>query len=224
MTTPSAAHGDLDRVHRARRLRPDDRDRAPSTRPPRTLHRPLRRGPHATHAETLAGLTAEAGGEPYECANAWYIERTVDPIFAADHRRRGAEHRAERRPGARPAHRRQRASSRWPGPCTSRFVELLTERRAARRGDGASAPRRPATPPRWRCLATGVPDGYISPALLGEDLVPDETGLFAAVRDPDPVRLARRDRARRRRPQRRRHPVDVHPRDPGATTRSIYEA
>ena len=33
-------------------------------------------------------------------------------------------------------------------------------------------------------LATGVPDGYISPVLFGEDLVPDETGLFAAYAIP----------------------------------------
>ncbi len=41
---------------------------------------------HRAAAETTSELTREAGGEPYECANAWYMERTIDPIFAA-HRR-----------------------------------------------------------------------------------------------------------------------------------------
>jgi hypothetical protein len=33
-------------------------------------------------------------------------------------------------------------------------------------------------------LATGVPEGYISPVLFGEDLVPDESGLFKAYAIP----------------------------------------
>ena len=63
---------------------------------------------HTEHAELLAGLTVEAGGEPYECANAWYIDRTVDPIFTQITGSDALKHRAERRSGPRPAHRLQR--------------------------------------------------------------------------------------------------------------------
>ncbi len=38
-------------------------------------------------------------------------------------------------------------------------------------------PRTPATRPRWRSLATGAPEGYVNPQLLGEDLVIEEGAL-----------------------------------------------
>lgn len=36
---------------------------------------------HQAHADTLAGLTGEAGGEAYECANPWFAERVLPPLF-----------------------------------------------------------------------------------------------------------------------------------------------
>ena len=41
---------------------------------------------HRAAAEATTELTTQAGGEPYECANAWYMERRIEPIFAG-HRR-----------------------------------------------------------------------------------------------------------------------------------------
>src|SRR4029453_11323214 len=36
---------------------------------------------HQAAADTLAQLTTEFGAEPYECVNAWYMDRVVPPIF-----------------------------------------------------------------------------------------------------------------------------------------------
>ena len=55
---------------------------------------------HRAAVAATAELTTAAGGEPYECANSWYIERVVTPMLAADRRRRVQGHPAERRPDA----------------------------------------------------------------------------------------------------------------------------
>ena len=55
---------------------------------------------HTATAAEVGDLATEAGGEPYECANSWYMERIVPQIFERIDRRRGHGHRAHRRRGA----------------------------------------------------------------------------------------------------------------------------
>jgi Ferritin-like domain len=137
---------------------------------------------HADHAEVLAGLTVDAGGEPYECANAWYMERSVTPIFTQI---TGSE--AENiAPSDDPARDLLTVSNAFESLAAAMYqqmCEVLTEPelRAEVMTIGAEEARQAAA---VAMLATGVPDGYISPVLFGEDLVPDETGLFAAYAIP----------------------------------------
>ena len=113
------AHGDLDRVH--------DRStctaRSPSSgaldAAAQALVDRLDRRPPAPPPRRLAELTTEAGGEPYECANAWYMER-VDRADPRPHRRRRGR-RTSRRATTRRAtcSSSSTAWSRWRRRCTS---------------------------------------------------------------------------------------------------------
>lgn len=137
---------------------------------------------HTEHAEALTALTAEAGGEPYECANAWYIERTVEPIFTQI---AGSEADGIA-PSDDPARDLLAVSNAFEsmiGAMYQQMCEVLTvpELRSDVMRIGAEDARQAAA---VAMLATGVPEGYISPVLFGEDLVPDETGLFKAYAIP----------------------------------------
>ncbi len=137
---------------------------------------------HANHSEFLAELTVAAGGEPYECANAWYVERSVDPIFTQI---TGSE-TENISPSDDPARDLLTVSNAFESLAAAMYqqmCEVLTEPelRANVMTIGAEEARQAAA---VAMLATGVPDGYISPVLFGEDLVPDETGLFAAYAIP----------------------------------------
>jgi hypothetical protein len=137
---------------------------------------------HAAHAEVLAGLTEEAGGEPYECANAWYVVRTVDPIFTQI---TGSDE-MNIAPSDDPARDLLTVSNAFEslsGAMYQQMCEVLTvpELRAEVMAISAEEARQAAA---VAMLATGVPEGYISPVLFGEDLVPDESGLFEAYAIP----------------------------------------
>ena len=209
------AHGDVDRVHDARRVRRGsteigaldaDRPGAASTASSRTT---------PSTPRSLAELTVEAGGEPYECANAWYIDRVVAADLRPDHGRRGGGHPAERRPGARPARRRQRprvdgrgdvpadASSCSPSPSCAPSVMVHRRRGGPPRRRGGDAGHR-------RARRVRQPGAVRRGARARRDRA--DPGL----RHPDPVRLARRrsssSSARRNEAGTR---SDVHPRDAG---------
>ena len=132
---------------------------------------------HVATAEALAELTTAAGGEPYECANAWVMERTLQPLLdhitgatvddeeipptddptrhADDGRSAGDDCRGNR-PAIHRTSRRRRPASRGD-PC---------RRGSEPAGGDSGAASQPA------------PGGYVSPALTdGEEVVPDENGF-----------------------------------------------
>jgi Ferritin-like domain len=137
---------------------------------------------HAAHADVLTGLTEEAGGEPYECPNAWYVERTVDPIFTQITGSE-ADNIAPSDDPARDLLTVSNAFESLAGAMYQQMCEVLTapELRSEVMAIGAEEARQAAA---VAMLATGVPEGYISPVLFGEDLVPDESGLFKAYAIP----------------------------------------
>jgi len=124
-------------------------------------------------------LTERAGGEPYECVNAWYMDRVVQPLF---------EHIAgdpdqDIPPTDQPEHDmlvvvngfEQMAASMY-----QRMVEQLVDREM--RPDvlalGAQAARHGAA---FAMLITPPPEGYFDPALFGEtvDAVPGVLPVYA---------------------------------------------
>jgi Ferritin-like domain len=137
---------------------------------------------HTEHIEVLTGLTTEAGAEPYECTNAWYIDRTVDPIFTQITGSE-AEGIAPSDDPSRDLMAVSNAFESLSGAMYQQMAELLTvpELRAEAMTIGAHEARHAAA---MAITATGAPEGYISPALFGEDVVPDESGLFKAYAIP----------------------------------------
>jgi rubrerythrin len=137
---------------------------------------------HTEHIATLAELTADAGGEPYECANAWYIDRTVDPIFEqiTGDEAKGIEPSDD---PARDLLAVANAFETMTGAMYQQMVAALVSQDLRREvmTIGAHEARHAAA---VAMTATGVPEGYISPVLFGEDLTPDETGLFKAYAIP----------------------------------------
>jgi rubrerythrin len=137
---------------------------------------------HTEHAAALAELTTDAGGEPYECANAWYLERSVNPMFTqitGDE----AEGIAPSDDPARDLLTVSNSFESMAGAMYQQMMQVLTD--PGIRGDmmtlGAHEARHSAA---VAMTATGVPEGYVSPVLFGEDLIPDETGLFTAYAIP----------------------------------------
>ena len=166
---------------------------------------------HRAAAETTSELTREAGGEPYDCANAWYMERTIDPIIDAIE----GDEELDIPPSDEPARDwlvlvnglESMASAMY-----QQFVETLTEPelRAEVMVLGAQDARHAAA---VAIVATGAPEGYVNPELLGEDLGHRGGCAHADLGDPDAVRIAGADPDHGRRAERGRHPVLDEPRD-----------
>jgi hypothetical protein len=137
---------------------------------------------HTEHIEVLTGLTTEAGAEPYECTNAWYIDRTVTPIFTQITGSE-ADGIAPSDDPARDLMAVANAFESLSGAMYQQMTEMLTvpELRAEVMTIGAQEARHAAA---MAITATGAPEGYISPALFGEDVTPDESGLFKAYAIP----------------------------------------
>jgi hypothetical protein len=137
---------------------------------------------HTEHIEVLTGLTTEAGAEPYECTNAWYIDRTVDPIFTQI---TGSESEgiAPSDDPARDLMAVANAFESLSGAMYQQMTSVLTvpELRSQVMTIGAQEARHAAA---MAITATGAPEGYVSPALFGEDVAPDESGLFLAYAIP----------------------------------------
>jgi hypothetical protein len=139
---------------------------------------------HTAHIDVLGGLITDAGGEPYECANAWYVERTVDPIFTQITGDESEEPPIA--PSDDPARDLMTLSNGWEsmmGATYQQMVEVLTqpELRGSVMAIGVEEARQAAA---MAMLATGTPEGYVSPLLFGEAPTPDETGLFRAYAIP----------------------------------------
>lgn len=128
---------------------------------------------HQAAADHLSELVSAAGGQPYECANPWWMIRLVQPsldhIFGA----------GDIPPSDDPA--RDAASfvdvlEKVSAASYQQLVEKLSEPEL--RGEvialGCSAARRSAT---MAVITNGVPGGLVSPALAGGVVEKDEAGF-----------------------------------------------
>jgi hypothetical protein len=134
---------------------------------------------HLAAAASLADLTTEAGGEPYECANPWLMERTMQPVI--DHIVGSTAEGNEIPPSDDPnrdALSTAVALENVSASTAQQYVERLVDPavRAAVIGAGTTASRRAATA---ALRSNPPPDGYVSPALTeGADVVADEQGFI----------------------------------------------
>ena len=168
---------------------------------------------HRAAVTATAELTTAAGGEPYECANSWYAERVVTPtleLIEGDDAKDIPPSDDPTRDSLVVVH----GMESMLGAMYQQMVELvtMTELRAELMVFGAAAARHSAA---VAIAATGAPDGYINPELVGEELVPDESGLvplyaiattFGAL-TPIPMTIGGTERSR--------DPHHDQPRDPG---------
>jgi hypothetical protein len=133
---------------------------------------------HLAAAESLAELTTGAGGEPYECANPWLMDRTLQPVV--DHII-GASGDGTEIPPSDDANRDALATAyaleTVAAATAQQYVERITDaalRTEVIRG-GTAASRRAATS---ALRSNPPPDGYVSPALSGSEVAPDEEGFI----------------------------------------------
>lgn len=130
---------------------------------------------HTDTADELDRLIADAGGEPFPCANPWYMERIIPDIF----RNIDGDEDAGIEPSDDPARDFLTVMDAMESLASSMYqawVERLSEPelRAEVIVLGARSARHAAA---VAILATGAPDGYVSPAVFGEEVTPDESGL-----------------------------------------------
>jgi hypothetical protein len=130
---------------------------------------------HREAVTSTAELTTEAGGEPYECANSWYVERVVSPILAHI----TGDESEDIPPSDDPARDSLvvvNGMESMTGSMYQQMVELLVtpELRAELMALGAAAARHASA---VAIRATGAPDGYVNPELTGGEITPDESGL-----------------------------------------------
>ena len=142
---------------------------------------------HTRHAGAMADLTTSAGGEPYECANSWYAERIIPPLFE-----RVDGNEAEDIPPsddpARDLLQIAYAFESMLGATYQQFVERVTtpELRQELVGYGAEEVRHAAA---IAILRDGAPAAYVSPVVFGEDIESSDgvmplygvTGHFGSV-------------------------------------------
>jgi hypothetical protein len=134
---------------------------------------------HQAAVEETVRLTEQAGGEPYECPNAWYMDRIVKPLF--EHIAGDPEQDIE--PTDRPEHDMLVVVNGFEQMAASMYqlmVQLLTEQRI--RPDvmalGAQSARHGAA---FAMLIDPPPDSYFDPALFGEtvEAVPGVLPVYA---------------------------------------------
>ncbi len=129
---------------------------------------------HREDVETTARLTRDAGGEPYECPNSWYVQRVFAPVLPQI----TGDESEDIPPSDDPATDALAVANALETLMTAtyqQFVELLDDRdlRAEVIAIGARDARHSAA---VAMLSTGVPEAYVSPALLGDEVLPDEDG------------------------------------------------
>jgi hypothetical protein len=132
---------------------------------------------HQTAADDYASLTTEAGGEAYECENQWIMGRTLQPLLDHVTGTEGDGAIAPTDDPGRDALTLAGALETTDAATAQLFVERLTDPalRAAVIGAGVAASMRAAT---TALRSNPPPDGYVSPALSGGTVTPDENGLI----------------------------------------------
>jgi hypothetical protein len=134
---------------------------------------------HQGAADAFAELTTGAGGEPYECANTWLMDRTLQP--AVDHIVGGTVDGTEV-PATDDPTRDTLSTADALETIAAATAQLYTERlsdpalRAEVISAGTAASRRSAV---TALRANPPPAGYVSPALTtGEEVGTDEQGFM----------------------------------------------
>jgi hypothetical protein len=130
---------------------------------------------HTAAAGQAGDLVIQAGGEPYECTNSWYMERIVPQIFENI----DGDPEQDIPPTDDPARDMLAVMDAMESMATSMyqgFVEMLTvpELRAESVALGAQAARHSAA---VAIQSTGAPNAYVSPAVRGEEVEANESGL-----------------------------------------------
>ena len=129
---------------------------------------------HTAAVAATSELTEAAGGEPYPCANPWYMDRVIGPLLE--------QILGDEQSDIPPSDDPQRDSLVLANGLESmvaamyqQMVERLTE--TSLRADGmllgAEAARHAAA---LAIMVTGAPEGYASPVFAGEEVTPDESG------------------------------------------------
>jgi hypothetical protein len=131
---------------------------------------------HQAAADRLAQLTTEYGAEPYECENAWYMDRVVPPIFENID---GDEAKGIP-PTDDPARDMLATVNAWEsmdGAMYQGMVETMAsaELRSQTMVIGAMAGRHAAVS---AIHATGAPKAYFDPSLIGGEAPLPENGLL----------------------------------------------
>jgi len=131
---------------------------------------------HTAAAAKAGDLVTQAGGEPYDCVNTWYMERIVPQIFE------NIEGNPDEGipPTDDPARDMLAVMDAMESMAASMYqglVEKLTvpARRAEAMLLGTQAARQSAA---VAIASTGAPEAYVSPAVRGEELEADESGLI----------------------------------------------
>ena len=122
---------------------------------------------HTEHAATLGELITGAGGEEFACANPFVQQRIVTPVQTAVE---------DSDDVARDALNTAYAMESWAAATYQDMVGSLTttELRQTAMTIGASENRGAAA---VAIQATGAPEAYFSPALFGDEVLPDESGF-----------------------------------------------
>ena len=130
---------------------------------------------HTAAVVATSELTEAAGGEPYPCANAWYMDRVIEPLVE--------QILGDEEQDIPPSDEPQRDSLVLANGLESmvaamyqQMVERLTEPDLRADGMllGAEAARHAAA---VAIMVTGAPEAYASPVLFGTEVTPDEAGL-----------------------------------------------
>jgi hypothetical protein len=131
---------------------------------------------HQAAADTLAQLTTQFGAEPYECANAWYMDRVVPPIFENINGDEAKDIPPSDDP-ARDMLATVNAMESMDGAMYQGMVETMAsaELRSEIMNIGAMAGRHAAVS---AIRATGAPQAYFDPVLIGGEEPEPTDGLL----------------------------------------------
>ena len=127
-------------------------------------------------AARFSSSASRGGGEPYECTNSWYMERIVPQIW----QHIDGDEDAGIPPSDDPARDMVAVMDGMESMATSMYQGmvqrlLVPELRGQVVQIGARTARHSAA---VAIESTGRPNAYISPAVIGEEVVPNESGLI----------------------------------------------
>lgn len=141
---------------------------------------------HTAVAETLSGLTVDEGGEPFECANDWMMDRQIQPALDRIVGAPAAGANAEISP-TDDVERDTLAVVNGLETLATATYQVMVENLStpALRGAvivfGAGSARRAAS---IAIVAGGDESRFVSPSVIGDEAVPDADGFIPAYAIP----------------------------------------